>query len=104
MTSTKTAGMMAGSLLIPDLLEQYMNERGYTEHWITVQEIRACFQTGCPSGQAISRFLGGNHTGAFPACQYRVVRIEKFRDTTRPYRIIRKYLVQKRPVRQNGAQ
>ncbi|MGD0535759.1 MAG: hypothetical protein ABR999_10025 [Methanoregula sp.] len=89
----------AGSFLIPDLLEQYMKESGYTERWITVQEIRACFQPDCPSGQAISGFLGRNHNGAFAACRYKVTKIEKFRDTTPPYRVIRRYLVQERPVR-----
>ncbi|MEN6395642.1 MAG: hypothetical protein ABFC78_04070 [Methanoregula sp.] len=88
---------MAGSLLIPELLEQYMMERGYTERWITVQDLRSWFQPDCPSGQAISGFLGRNHNGAFAACRYKVTRIEKFRDTIPPYRIIRRYLVQERP-------
>ena len=51
-----------------------MKERGYTERWITVQELRACFQQDCPSGQAISGFLGRSHNGAFAACRYKVVR------------------------------
>jgi hypothetical protein len=91
--------MISGSVLISDLLEQYMNEKGYAECWITVQEIRARFKMECPSGQAISGFLGRNHNGAFAACRYRVTRIEKFRDTIPPYRIIRRYLVQERPAR-----
>jgi hypothetical protein len=91
----------AGSFLIPDLLEQYMKESGYTERWITVQEIRARFQPDCPSGQAISGFLGRNHNGAFAACRYKVTKIEKFQDTIPPYRVFRRYFVQERPVRQN---
>jgi hypothetical protein len=94
---------MPGSLLISDLLERYMKEKGYTEHWLTVQELRAWFPQDCPSGQALSGFLGRNHNGAFAACRYKVTRIEKFRATIHPYRIIRRYLVQERPVRQNHA-
>ncbi len=96
----RTAKTMAGSLLIPDLLEQYMKERGYTERWITVQEIHARFQQDSPSGQAISGFLGRSHNGAFAACRYKVVRIEKFHNAIPPYRVIKRYLVQERPVRQ----
>ncbi len=100
---TKTARLMPGSFLIPDLLEQYMKERGYTERWVTVQELRTCVQQDCPSGQAISGFLGRNHNGAFAACRYRVTRVEKFRDTTPPYRVIKRYLVQERPAWQHHA-
>ena len=39
------------------------------------------------------------HHGPFSSCRYKVARMEKFRDTTPPYRIIRKYLVQERPVK-----
>jgi hypothetical protein len=95
--------VMSSSLLISDLLERYMKERGYTEHWLTVQELRTWFSQDCPSGQALSGFLGRNHNGAFAACRYKVTRIEKFRDTIPPYRIIRRYLVRERPVRQNHA-
>ena len=68
---------MSGSLLIADLLKRYMKERGYTEHWLTVQELRTWFSQDCPSGQALSGFLGRNHNGAFAACRYKVTRIEK---------------------------
>jgi hypothetical protein len=36
---------MTGSLLIPDLTEQYMTERGFTERWIIVQELRVLIRT-----------------------------------------------------------
>ena len=94
---------MSSSPLISDLLERYMKESGYKEHGLTVQELRIWFQQDCPSGQALSGVLGRNHNGAFAACRYKVTRIEKFRDTIPPYRIIRRYLVQERPVRQNHA-
>jgi len=89
---------LTGSFLIPDLLEQYMDERGCSERWITVQELRSCLPPGSPSGQAISGFLGRSHTGAFLTCRYKVTRVKKFRDTSPPYRIIKRYLVQEQPV------
>jgi hypothetical protein len=84
---------------IPELLEQYMANSGRSEQWITVQDIRSHFQLAESNGPAISGFLSKIHYGPFFTCRYKVVRIEKFRDTIPPYRIIKKYLVQERPVR-----
>jgi hypothetical protein len=89
---------MTASLLISDLLEQYMKERGCSDCWITVHELRSFFSQKSPSAQAISGFLGRSHNGAFPSCRYRVARITRFRDTVPPYRLIRRYLVQEREV------
>jgi len=82
---------------IPELLEQYMAAMGSAEQWVTVREIRAFFNLGDSTGPAFSGFLQRCHYGAFFSCRYKVTRIEKFRDTTPPYRIIRRYLVQERP-------
>jgi hypothetical protein len=83
---------------IPELIEQYMADSGRSEQWITVKDIRTYFQLAETNGPAISGFLSKIHTGPFFSCRYKVTRVEKFRDTTPPYRIIRKYLVQERPV------
>jgi len=86
---------------IPELLDQYMEDSGRSEQWITVQEIRSYFQLAKSNGPAISGFLSKIHHGPFFTCRYKVTRIEKFRNTTPPYRIIKKYLVQERPVQRN---
>lgn len=83
---------------IPELLDQYMEDSGRSEQWITVQNIRTHFQLAESNGPAISGFLSKIHYGPFFSCRYKVVRIEKFRDTIPPYRIIKKYLVQERPA------
>jgi hypothetical protein len=84
---------------VPELLEQYMKASGVSEQWVTVREIRGYFDLTEPTGPAFSGFLQKIHHGPFYSCRYKVARIEKFRDTTPPYRIIKKYLVQERPVR-----
>jgi hypothetical protein len=84
---------------VPELLEQYMKASGSAEQWVTVREIRAFFGLGDVSGPAISGFLQKIHHGSFFRCRYKVARIEKFRTETPPYRMIRRYLVQERPVR-----
>ena len=88
---------MTRDLEVPELLEQYMAALGSPEQWVTVREIRAFFNLDESTGPAFSGFLQRSHYGAFFSCRYKVARIEKFRDTTPPYRIIRRYLVQERP-------
>jgi hypothetical protein len=83
---------------IPELLERYMEDSGRSMQWITVQQIRMYFQLADSDGPAISGFLKKIHDGPFFTCRYKVARIEKFQDPDPPYRIIRKYLVQQRPV------
>ena len=86
---------------IPELLDQYMDNSGRSEQWITVQDIRVYFQLAESDGPAISGFLRKIHHGPFFTCRYKVARIEKFRDTTPPYRIIKKYLVHERPAQRS---
>jgi hypothetical protein len=86
---------------IPELLEQYMEDSGRSVQWITVQEIRTYFQLADADGPAIYGFLKKIHDGPFFSCRYKVARIEKFQDTTPPYRIIKKYLVQERPAQRH---
>ena len=83
---------------VPELLEQYMEASGTAGCWVTVRELRMFFRMDESSGPAFSGFLQRIHHGPFHACRYRVTRIEKFRDTAPPYRIIKKYLVQARPL------
>jgi hypothetical protein len=82
----------------PELLEQYMESSGSAECWVTVRELRSFFQLDNSAGPAFSGFLQKIHHGQSFSCRYKVARIEKFRDKTPPYRIIKKYLIQKRPV------
>jgi hypothetical protein len=84
---------------IPDLLEQYMKASGSAECWVTVRELRSFSGLEDAAGPAFSGFLQKIHFGPSFSCRYRVARMEKFRDTTPPYRIIKKYLVQERPVK-----
>lgn len=82
---------------VSDLLEQYMEVSGTAECWLTVRELRSFFQIEGSAGPAISGFLQRIHHGSFHSCRYRVIRMEKFRDSTPPYRIIKRYLIQARP-------
>nr|WP_321352613.1 hypothetical protein [uncultured Methanoregula sp.] len=84
---------------LPGLLEQYMEESGRSEQWVTVQEIRDRFQLDISAGPAISGFLSKIYHGTSVTCRYRVARMEKYRDMIPPYRIIKRYLVRKRPGR-----
>jgi hypothetical protein len=86
---------------IPELLDQFMEDSGKSEQWITVQEIRRYFHLAESDGPAISGFLSKIHYGPFFSCRYKVARMEKFRETTPPYRIIKRYLVQERPEKRN---
>ncbi|MDP3564285.1 MAG: hypothetical protein Q8R70_07310 [Methanoregula sp.] len=86
---------------IPELLEQYMEDSGRSVQWITVHEIRMYFHLADSDGPALSGFLKKIHDGPFFSCRYKVARIEKFRDTNPPYRIIKKYLVQERPAQRH---
>jgi hypothetical protein len=81
---------------VPDLLENYMESSGLQVCWFTVRELRSCFNLDDSAGPAISGFLQRIHYGHFFSFRYKVGRIEKNRETTPPYRIIRKYLVQER--------
>ena len=86
---------------IPELLEQYMEASGSAECWVTIRELRSFFQLDESAGPALSGFLQKIHHWPSLSCRYTVERIEKFRDTTPPYRTIRKYLVQERPVKKH---
>ena len=88
---------MARNKEIPELLEQYMEQFGETEHWITVQEFRTYFQLDEMFAPAISGFLHRIYHGPFCSCNYRVERMEKIVVKTPKRKIIKRYLVKKRP-------
>jgi hypothetical protein len=92
---------LSQGLNIPELLDRYREDSGRSGQWITVKDIRTHFQLAESNGPAISGFLSKIHHGSFFSCRYKVARIEKFRDTAPPYRIIRKYFVEERPVQRN---
>ena len=88
---------MARNREIPELLEQYMEQSGKTEQWITVQEFRSHFQLDEFAAPAISGFLRRIYHGPFFSCHYRVERMEKVVIHTPQRRFIKRYLVKKRP-------
>jgi len=74
-----------------------MEESGETQRWVTVNEIRTYFGLDELFAPAISGFLRRIYHGPFFSCQYRVERIEKVTVQKPQCRVIRKYLVTKRP-------
>lgn len=88
---------MARNREVPDLLERFMEESGENQRWVTVNEIRTHFNLDEFSAPPISGFLRRIYHGTFFSCQYRVERIEKVIILKPQRRIIRRYLVTKRP-------
>jgi hypothetical protein len=88
---------MARNRDLPDLLERFMEESGETQRWITVNEFRTYFHLNEFSAPAISGFLQRIYQGAVFSCPYRVERIEKIRIQKPKHRIIKRYLVIRRP-------
>jgi len=88
---------MARNWDIPELLEQYMEQSGETEQWITVQEFRTHFQLDEIYAPTISGFLRRIYHGPFLTCHYRVERMEKIAVYSPQRRYIKRYLVKKRP-------
>ena len=82
---------------VPDLIEQYMDDTGAPSRWITVRDIRTRFSLDETAGPAVAGFLQRLSSGPVATCPYRVSRIEKYVDNVPPYRIICRYLVEKRP-------
>jgi len=84
-----------------ELLEQYMESSGSAECWVTVRELRSFFQLDESAGPALSGFLHKIYHRPLFSCRYMVARMEKFTDTSPPYRIIKKYLVRGRAVKKD---
>ena len=88
---------MARNRDVPGLLERFMEESGETQRWVTVNEFRTYFDLDEFSAPAISGFLQRIYHGSFFSCPYRVERIEKVIVQKRQRRIVKRYLVTKRP-------
>lgn len=89
---------MNNRLSVPDLLEQFMSAAGDKEQWITVKDIRTYFHLDDSASPQISGFLRRINHGPFSSCQYRVSRIEKMIVDTPHPRMIKRYLITRRPV------
>ena len=79
-----------------DLLEQFMEIYGKPEKWITVEEIRNFFRMSRYSSPAIAGILRRLYKNPTFGCTYRVARIEVHKETGAPYRIFRRYLIQRK--------
>ncbi len=88
---------MARNRDVPDLLERFMIESGETQRWVTVNEIRTYFNLDEFSAPPISGFLQRIYHGPFFSCPYRVERIEKITVQKKQRRVIKRYLVARRP-------
>jgi|GEM_PF-935356 hypothetical protein len=82
---------------VPELLDKLMEESGKTERWITVNEFRTYYNLDEFSSPAISGFLRRIYQGPFFSFRYRVERIEKITIQKPHTRIIKRYLVTRRP-------
>jgi hypothetical protein len=88
---------MARNRDVPELLERFMKESGETQRWVTVNEIRTYFNLDEFSAPPISGFLQRIYHGAFFSCPYRVERIEKITVQKKQRRVVKRYLVTRRP-------
>jgi hypothetical protein len=91
------SSFMARNRDIPDLLERFMEEKGGTQRWVTVNEIRTYFNLDEFAAPPISGFLQRIYHRPFFTCPYRVERIEKISVQKKQRRIVKRYLVTKRP-------
>lgn len=83
---------------VPGLLEQYIVAAGSKERRVMIRKLRFFFPRHESAGPAFSGFPRKIHHGPFFTCRYKASRMEMFRDTTPPYRMIGKYFVRARPV------
>lgn len=82
---------------VPHILERFMEESGKMQCWVTVNELRTYFDLDEFSSPAISGFLQRIYCGPFFCFPYRVERIEKITLPKPHPRIVKKYLVTRRP-------
>jgi len=87
---------MARNRDVPDLLEMFMKEKGETQRWVTVNEIRTHFNLDEFAAPPISGFLQRIYHGPFFSCPYRVERIEKITIQKKQRRVVKRYLVTRR--------
>ena len=89
---------MTDDLNVAELLDQYMEECGLSEQWITVYEFRTRFQLEEYTAPVISGFLRRLHHNTHFTGQYRVEKIEKIKVSVPQQRMIKRYLVHKKPA------
>jgi hypothetical protein len=80
---------------IPELLEQYMEEKGGDERWITVNPLRSRFNLTRYQCNTVSGFLRRLATGPFGKCPYIVQKIERVESKNPSDPKICRYLVKK---------
>jgi hypothetical protein len=83
---------------MPELLEQFMEEQGAGERWITVQELRDRFNLTRYQCNTVSGFLRRLEFGSFGTFPYIVARIEKTEGTNPSDPPKCRYLVQQKEV------
>ncbi|MCK9579745.1 MAG: hypothetical protein M0Q92_04760 [Methanoregula sp.] len=86
---------------ITELLEQFMEEEGSDEQWVTVQELRERFSLTRYQCNTVSGFLCRLEFGSFGRFPYIVTRIELAGSSNPPKN---RYLVKRRPVHGTGIQ
>ena len=89
---------MIDDITVSDLLEMFMESSGLVERWITVYEFRTRFQLDEDTAPIIAGFLRRLHHKTLFYCAYRVEKIEKIKVSIPQQRMIKSYLVQKRPA------
>jgi hypothetical protein len=81
---------------MPELLEQFMQEQGGDERWVTVQELRDRFSLSRYQCNTVSGFLRRLHVGTFGRFPYIVARIEPMERMTRSEPLKCRYLVKRK--------
>ena len=88
---------MIDDVRVAELLDQYMDELGLSEQWITVYDFRTYFQLDEATAPVIAGFLRRLRDNTRYACRYRVEKIEPVRMENPHTRWIKRYFVRKRP-------
>jgi hypothetical protein len=81
---------------IPELLEQFMEEQGADERWVTVQEIRDRFGLTRYHCSTVSGFLHRLHHGTFGQFPYIVLKRERISLSAASDARVHRYLLKKR--------
>ena len=89
---------MTDDLNVAELLERYMEECGKSVQWITVCEFRTYFNLDEFTAPIISGYLRRLHHNTHFTGQYRVEKIEKIQVSVPQQRMIKRYLVHKKPA------
>jgi hypothetical protein len=87
---------------IPELLEQFMQEQGAEERWVTVQELRDRFALTRYQCTTISGFLRRLEFGSFGGFSYIVIRIEHTEGAYPSSPTKSRYLVKRKGMGQSG--